>query len=58
MMKFLVKFLRKTDGAITVDWVVLSALAVTLLASGYGLMESGTTDLSDATGDYMTSYTF
>lgn len=48
--------LKPTDGAVTVDWVVLSALVVTLMAAGYGFMRDGTTGLAAGTSDYMTSY--
>lgn len=50
------KFRRANDGAVTVDWVVLSALAVTLLSAGYGAMRDGTIDLASGTTEYMTSY--
>ncbi len=52
----LARFSRATDGAVTVDWVVLSALAVTLLSAGYGSMRDGAVDLADDTTAYMTTY--
>ncbi|WP_322865290.1 Flp family type IVb pilin [Aquicoccus sp. G2-2] len=58
MKHILRTFLRRDDGAVTVDWVVLTALVVGLLAAGYSMMESGTLGLADGTADYMTSYTF
>jgi uncharacterized protein YaaQ len=48
--------LQSTDGAVTVDWVVLSALVVTLLAAGYGFLRDGTTGLATGTSEYMTSF--
>ena len=49
-------FTQKTDGAVTADWVVLTALAVTLLSAGWGTMRDGTTNLASDTSDYMTTY--
>lgn len=49
-------FARNTDGAVTADWVVLTALAVTLLAAGWGSLRDGTTTLASDTSDYMTTY--
>jgi hypothetical protein len=49
--------LDDTDGAVTVDWVVLTALVVTLMAAGYGFMRDGTTGLASGTSNYMSTYT-
>ncbi len=57
MRKLFSLFHRDDSGAVTADWVVLSALAVTLLAAGYGQIESGTTDLSGDTETYLANYT-
>lgn len=46
-------FARKDAGAVTVDWVVLSAAVVGLLAAGYGYLRSGTLDLADGTESYL-----
>ena len=51
-------FALDDDGAVTVDWVVLSALVVMLLGAGYGALESGTLGLSGDTASYMTGWTF
>lgn len=51
-------FMRNEDGAVTVDWVVLTALVVTLFAAGYGTMRDSTTDLASGTSDYMGSWSF
>lgn len=56
MNGFMRRFFRQESGAITVDWVVLSALAVTLLAAGYGSLQSSTTSLAGATATYMGTY--
>lgn len=58
MKQYLESFATDESGAVTVDWVVLTALVVTLLAAGYGLMESATTDTAGATSDYMSDWTF
>lgn len=58
-MKRLIKnFAKEDSGAVTVDWVVLTALVVTLLGAGYGALEGSTNDLSSDTADYMTNWTF
>ena len=57
-MTFLKTFLKDESGAVTVDWVVLTALVVMLLGAGYGAMESATTTTTAATGDYMTNWEF
>jgi len=43
-------------GAVTVDWVVLTALAVGLLGAAYGAMEDGTLSLADGTSSYLSTY--
>ncbi len=58
MKTFLKTFLHNDDGAVTVDWVVLTALVCTLLAAGYGLMESSTEKLSGDTSNYMSNWEF
>lgn len=56
MQQFFSKFRKTESGAVTVEWVVLSALAVTLLAAGYGSMRDGATTLADGTGTFMGAY--
>lgn len=56
MRIFLRRFMQRQNGAVTVEWVVLSALAVTLLAAGYGSMRDGATDLADGTQSFMSTY--
>jgi len=55
MLRRVKNFLSREDGAVTVDWVVLTAAVVGLLAAGYGMMRSGTTDLSEGVSTYMGS---
>lgn len=54
-MKRLATFLRRDDGAVTVDWVVLSALVVALTVLAVTQMQDGTTGLTDNTSTYMAS---
>ncbi|OWU86424.1 hypothetical protein ATO6_06320 [Oceanicola sp. 22II-s10i] len=53
-MKRVWKFLRDDAGAITVDWVVLTALGVALMGLVNGMLQTGTTGLTDNTATYMT----
>ena len=48
-------FLKKDDGAVTVDWVVLTAAVVTLGVAAAAAMTTGTTELSDNIWAYMDS---
>lgn len=50
------QFLKSTNGAVTVDWVVLTAFVVTLLGAGYGAMRDSTSTVTAGTGDYMTNF--
>ncbi len=55
MTRRIAEFCRREDGAVTVDWVVLTA-AVVALGLGAGVaMTDGTTDLSDKIWLYMDS---
>lgn len=48
MTSFLKKFSRETTGAVTVDWVVLSAAIVGLCVSGIGKLNEGVDNLAVA----------
>jgi Flp pilus assembly pilin Flp len=50
------KFNREEDGAVTVDWVVLTAAVVGLGVVALGTIRTQTTDLSDAIGDKISSH--
>jgi Flp pilus assembly pilin Flp len=53
-MKNLFKnFMTKDDGAVTVDWVVLTAAIVALGVAATVAITTGTTDLSDSIWAYM-----
>ena len=49
------KFVRKDDGAVTVDWVVLTAAVVGLGVAAYGTIETGATTLTGKVSTYMGS---
>ncbi|MCV2893048.1 Flp family type IVb pilin [Lentibacter sp. XHP0401] len=55
MMNFIKNFSKDEDGAVTVDWVVLTAAVVGLAVAAYGSIKGGSTDLTSATSDYMGS---
>lgn len=56
MNGFLQRFRRDLAAAVSVEWVVLSALAVTLLAAGFGDMKAGALSVASSTASYMESY--
>lgn len=55
MKSFLAEFLHDEDGAVTVDWVVLTAGVVALGVMAGVAMTSGTIGLSDDIWAYMDS---
>lgn len=55
MIKFFKNFRRDEDGAVTVDWVVLTAAVVGLAVAAYSSIETGATGLTAATSTYMGS---
>lgn len=58
-MKYILRNLVTNDsGAVTVDWVVLSAAVVGLMAAGYFGMRDGAIDVADRTADYMKTNDF
>ena len=46
-MRLFKVFTKEEDGAVTVDWVVLTAALVALALAALSQVESGVTDLSD-----------
>jgi hypothetical protein len=50
------KFLRSEDGAITVDWVVLTAAAVGLAGAAMVNLHGPTGDVGDHVGNYLTNH--
>ncbi len=53
MIKFIKNFRKDEDGAVTVDWVVLTAAVVALGAAAYGSISSGVSTLSGTTGSFI-----
>ncbi|MCE8005876.1 hypothetical protein [Aestuariivita sp.] len=51
MLNFLKNFRKDEDGAVTVDWVVLTAAVVALGGAAYTAIEGGAEDLSEAIED-------
>ncbi len=49
MMKFIKHFRKDEDGAVTVDWVVLTAAVVALAVVAYQSIGQKTADLSETT---------
>ena len=48
MMNFIKNFRKDEDGAVTVDWVVLTAAVVGLAVAAYSAIESNTLTLAGA----------
>ncbi len=53
MTTFLKRFCLQEDGAVTVDWVVLSAAVVGISVLAIGELRSNSNDLSVLTSDYL-----
>lgn len=53
MMNKLKTFLASEDGAVTVDWVVLTAAVVGLAASATIGIKSSATDVNNSTGAFI-----
>ena len=53
MIKFFKNFRKDESGAVTVDWVVLTAAVAALAGVVYTSIESGASDLTAATGSYL-----
>ena len=48
-------FRNDEDGAVTVDWVVLTAAVVGLAVAAYSSIQTGASDLTSRTNTYMGS---
>ncbi len=57
MMKFVKNFRNDEDGAVTVDWVVLTAAVVGLAIAAYGSISSGAADMTNQTATFLNSQT-
>lgn len=53
MMTFIKNFRDDEDGAVTVDWVVLTAAVVGLAIAAYTSIEEGATGLTSATSTFL-----
>ncbi|TNF64489.1 MAG: hypothetical protein EP307_02650 [Rhodobacteraceae bacterium] len=53
MLKLINKFRKDENGAVTVDWVVLTAAVVALAGAAYGSIQSGATGLTASTSTFM-----
>ena len=56
MERFFKKFVSEEKGAITVDWVVLVAGVLSLCAAIIGSVQTGASELTQGTGEYLESY--
>jgi len=57
MKKFAKAFMDAEDGAVTVDWVVLTAAVVALGGAAYTGIQSGATTLTSNTSTTLSSVT-
>ncbi|ETW13904.1 hypothetical protein ATO8_03401 [Roseivivax marinus] len=51
MFKFINTFRKDEDGAVTVDWVVLTAAVVGLAIAAYGTISGNALNLINSAGD-------
>ena len=57
MIKFFKNFRKDEDGAVTVDWVVLTAAVVGLAVAAYSTIESGASGLTTETSQFLIDQT-
>lgn len=53
MMKLIKNFKKNESGAVTVDWVVLTAAVVGLAVAAYSSIETGASTLTSNTATYL-----
>lgn len=53
MIKFIKNFRKDDSGAVTVDWVVLTAAVCALAGAAYTSIQTGASGLTDKTGTYL-----
>ncbi|MDX1821350.1 MAG: hypothetical protein R3197_10680 [Paracoccaceae bacterium] len=53
MVKFFKNFSKDESGAVTVDWVVLTAAVVGLAVAAYSSIETGASNLTAQTNTFM-----
>ncbi|MGH1459079.1 MAG: hypothetical protein ACRBBT_09260 [Paracoccaceae bacterium] len=57
MLNFIKNFRADEDGAVTVDWVVLTAAVVGLAVAAYSSIKNGASEMTAATNTYMAAQT-
>jgi Flp pilus assembly pilin Flp len=57
MINFIKNFSKDESGAVTVDWVVLTAAVVGLAVAAYSSIEDAASDLTSDTATYMGTQT-
>ncbi|WP_299557418.1 hypothetical protein [uncultured Sulfitobacter sp.] len=57
MMKFLKNFRNDESGAVTVDWVVLTAAVVGLAIAAYGSIQTGAENMTSNTSSFLGTQT-
>ena len=57
MMNFIKNFRKDDSGAVTVDWVVLTAAVVGLAVAAYGSINTGASNLTSNTNSHMGTLT-
>jgi Flp pilus assembly pilin Flp len=55
MLKQVMNFARKEDGAVTIDWVVLTAAVVALAGVAITSLQTASGGLGDSVGSHLTS---
>ena len=58
MKRFLEKIIHDEEGAVTVDWVVLTAAIVGLVVLIIASMQNSTVDLSERVSGFLSNWTF
>ena len=53
MIKFIKNFRKDENGAVTVDWVVLTAAVVGLAVAAYSSIQTGATELTKDTDKFL-----
>ncbi|KUP92352.1 hypothetical protein [Tritonibacter horizontis] len=53
MIKFFKNFRKDDSGAVTVDWVVLTAAVAVLAGVVYTSIQDGASDLTEGTGNFL-----
>lgn len=57
MMNFVKNFRNDEDGAVTVDWVVLTAAVVGLAIAAYGSIQTGASEMTSQTSTFLSTQT-